>query len=77
MSDSQFTIMFIMALAFIIANDYVAFFMWYALYKESLTVTWMLWDQWTFIFIVFYIVIRILATRLGWNSRSKLLGGDR
>jgi len=77
MSDDQFIILLIVALIFILANDYIAFFMWYALYRESLTVTLLTWDQWTVIFFIFYVFIRIMATRFGWQSRVSLLGGDR
>jgi len=77
MSDAQFTILFLMALVFMIANDYIAFLTWYVIYSESLTTTWMTWDQWTIIFMVFYIMIRILAARFGWNPKGHFIGGDK
>jgi len=73
MSNDQFVICFIMALAFILANDYIVFVVWYLLYKDSFTIDNFLWWEWTTIFMVFYVAIRMLAVRFGWASRGHIL----
>lgn len=77
MNDDQWIIMFVMALIFILANDFMAFFVWYFLYKESLTVTVLDWPMWTLIFMVFYFVIKGFAVRMGWQTKGSLIGGDK
>jgi len=73
MNNDQFIICFIMAIVFIIANDSLTFIIWYVLYSESLVVDNFLWWEWTSVFMAFYIVIRMIAVRFGWMSKSRFL----